>query len=228
MGSPSKFYTKLHYFVDDTSTLDINDLTPEYFGIKYYTFNDDGTMDIHQNDTQLDLKNFTHFPYRFGKIKGNFDCSHNKLESLDGAPSKVGGKFYCHNNRLTDLAGGPSEVGSDYDCSHNELTSLSGAPTIIKRSFLCHSNNLPSFDYCPKRVGKMFFCDDNNISSVTEYPMCIIGERIGTDHEYQKIFDAICETIKENTQYFGAVIHNRERFLDLITRLCPELSHHFK
>ena len=36
---------------------------------------------------------------------GNFVCSHNKLTSLQGAPSVVKGDFSCFYNNLTSLAG---------------------------------------------------------------------------------------------------------------------------
>ena len=35
-------------------------------------------------------------------VDGNFDCSRNKLTSLEGAPETVGGQFYCHDNPLED------------------------------------------------------------------------------------------------------------------------------
>ena len=35
---------------------------------------------------------------RFGHVKGYFDCTNNKLTTLEGAPQKVDGDFYCYNN----------------------------------------------------------------------------------------------------------------------------------
>ena len=55
---------------------------------------------------------------------GHFDCSANKLTSLNGAPSHVGGGFNCSYTRLTSLAGAPSHVDGYFYCSYNELTSL--------------------------------------------------------------------------------------------------------
>ena len=34
------------------------------------------------------------------EVTGRFDCSSNKLTSLEGCPSTVGGGFYCDNNKL--------------------------------------------------------------------------------------------------------------------------------
>lgn len=38
-------------------------------------------------------------PIKFGKVGGDFDCSNNKLTSLEGAPKKVGCEFYCTDNK---------------------------------------------------------------------------------------------------------------------------------
>jgi hypothetical protein len=65
---------------------------------------------------------------RFGIVTGNFDCSVNKLTSLEGAPKKVGGSFNCGNNKLTSLKDAPQEVGGNFDCFHNKLISLKDAP----------------------------------------------------------------------------------------------------
>ena len=56
----------------------------------------------------------------FGVVKGNFDCSRNKLISLEGCPDKVGGNFYCDNNELTSLKGCPTEIGGDIIMNQEE------------------------------------------------------------------------------------------------------------
>ena len=56
---------------------------------------------------------------------GYFDCSHNELTSLEGAPSRINGDFYCSDNFITSLEGAPSEVDGSFFCSRNKnLTSL--------------------------------------------------------------------------------------------------------
>ena len=96
---------------------------------------------------------------RFGTVVGSFDCSHNNLTSLEGAPEKVGKNderlkdFDCSYNNLTTLEGGPRVV-RNYDCSHNNLISLSGAPLILKDwggEFDCSYNNLTSLEVPEKR-----------------------------------------------------------------------------
>ncbi len=55
---------------------------------------------VYLGDMDLDR-----LPVRFGAVSRHFNCSKNRLTSLEGAPSSVGGNFYCHTNRLTSLRG---------------------------------------------------------------------------------------------------------------------------
>jgi len=75
------------------------------------------------------------FKIKFGKVKGDFDCSNNKLTSLEGAPKYVGGNFYCSHNQLTSLEEAPERVEGGFYCSNNKLTSLEGAPEYVGGSF---------------------------------------------------------------------------------------------
>ncbi len=99
------------------------------------------------------------FGVRFGKIKGTFDCSHNRLVSLEGSPQEVSGTFICSDNRLTSLVGGPKQVRGAYGCTRNRLTSLEGAPKEVGGAFSCSDNPLTSLDGAPEKVGGMFSCD---------------------------------------------------------------------
>tara|TARA_B100001059_G_C17313118_1_gene322953 strand:+ start:232 stop:504 length:273 start_codon:yes stop_codon:yes gene_type:complete len=42
-------------------------------------------------------------PFKFGKVTGDFSCSHNRLTSLKGSPNYIGSDFDCdkilHNNK---------------------------------------------------------------------------------------------------------------------------------
>jgi hypothetical protein len=40
----------------------------------------------------------TSIPVQFGYVGGDFHCTHNWLESLEGCPSEVGGNFKCSDN----------------------------------------------------------------------------------------------------------------------------------
>ena len=73
-------------------------------------------------------------------INGGFDCSNNKLTSLNGCPAEIGGHFYCAYNQLTSLIGCPTEIGGHFWCNHNKLTSLNGCPKIIKEVAIFDKN----------------------------------------------------------------------------------------
>jgi hypothetical protein len=54
-------------------------------------------------------------------VGGHFDCSVNKLTSLEGSPKNVLGYFVCSYNKLTSLEGAPSSVGEDFICYNNPV-----------------------------------------------------------------------------------------------------------
>ena len=77
---------------------------------------------------------------KFGKVGGVFDCSHNKLKNLEGAPEKVRRGFRCEFNKLTSLIGAPKSVGEEFTCSYNKLTTLEYAPKKVAEWFDCCEN----------------------------------------------------------------------------------------
>ena len=42
-------------------------------------------------------------PVRFGIVRGDFDCSSNRLLNLEGCPVAVGGNYNCSSNKLFSL-----------------------------------------------------------------------------------------------------------------------------
>jgi hypothetical protein len=76
-------------------------------------------------------------------VYGDFHCARQGLTDLKGIRfGKIEGCFDCSNNRLTSLEGAPQEVGVGFDCSRNLLKSLEGAPKKVGTSFLCYGNQL--------------------------------------------------------------------------------------
>jgi len=129
-----------------------------------------GEVDLH-DDFCCNGKNLKSLAgIKFGKVNGSFDCGHNQLTSLEGAPKKVRGDFYCHNNKLTSLEGAPQKVGRSFSCCYNKLTSLEGAPQKVGRSFLCHNNKLTSLEGAPQEVGMTFQCSHNKLTSLEGAP----------------------------------------------------------
>jgi hypothetical protein len=70
----------------------------------------------------------------------DFDCGHNNLTTLEGAPISVEGDFYCNSNRLNTLEGAPISVGGDFYCHKNNLYTLEGAPRSVGIDFYCWGN----------------------------------------------------------------------------------------
>jgi len=77
-------------------TSDIDAICKEY-GIKNYTINNDGSIDVTGN-ADMSWFNIRNFPVTFGRVTGNFDCSGNRLlNTLKNVPHTVDGDFSCGN-----------------------------------------------------------------------------------------------------------------------------------
>ena len=137
------------------------------FGIKYYTINNDNTIDVN-GDVELYYRNLTKIPFKFGKVTGDFDCSGNQLTSLEGCPKEVGGNFICRENNFKDLIGGPQEVGGDYVCYHNKLESLEGCAGDIGGDLGCSFNYLEMLD-CSSVINGYIYCEYNEFEEEPEF-----------------------------------------------------------
>ena len=141
-----------YYYVFNHRCENIKDLPETYihgvcskYGIKKYTINDDHTIDV--NGKVECYPGLSKIPLKFNIVSGYFDCSKNKLTTLEGSPEYVRGCFYCYNNKLTTLEGSPKEVGKNFDCHNNQLTTLEGGPTYVGGDFHCQNNPLVSLEY---------------------------------------------------------------------------------
>ena len=106
------------------------------FNIKKYTINDDGTVDVDGDVNLIWSRRYvsyykdklTKLPLKFGKVSGDFLCTHHELKTLEGSPKWVGGDFACSFNKLTTLEGGPEVVLGKYYCNDNHLVNFKGFP----------------------------------------------------------------------------------------------------
>ena len=121
------------------------------YGIKNYTINSDGSIDVDGNvylhsPTLRYLSGargrLVKLPLKFNVVYGDFLCFNNQLKTLEGGPKEVGGSFNCSDNELTSLVGAPIRVGDNFYCDHNELTTLEGVPKEIVGYFDCSDNQL--------------------------------------------------------------------------------------
>ena len=106
-------------------------------------------------------------------IQGIFDCSINRLTSLQGAPQTVRGHFWCSFNQLTSLQGASQSIGGDFLCSNNQLTSLDGAPKSVNGCFYCADNQLTSLQGAPQYIGRFFNCANNQLTSLQGAPQSV-------------------------------------------------------
>jgi hypothetical protein len=153
-------------------------MTPLEFCEKYlkyedYTINSDNTIDVDGN-VYLLLGNMKKLPVKFGKVFGSFDCSYNKLTTLEGCPNYVGGYFYCHRNKLTTLEGCPKYIGDYFSCDNNKLSTLEYGPIYVGGYFNCSGNKLTNLEHCPNYVGGDFFCLNNKLTTLKGIEKCEI------------------------------------------------------
>ena len=129
------------------------------------TINNDNSID-YNGDVDISDKNLDKIPLQFNIVNGNFNCSNNKLTSLEGAPKQCN-DFNCFNNDLTNLKGAPQEC-NNFDCSTNNLKSLEGAPIKCKE-FNCTLNKLTSLKGAPQQC-EYFYCSWNDLTSLKDAP----------------------------------------------------------
>jgi hypothetical protein len=137
-----------------------------------YTINQDLTIDVN-GSVNLERKSLESFPYAFGVIEGDFNCSYNELKSLKNSPQIIKGEFNCQSNRLQSLIGGPVSA-KDYFCSYNNLTNLEGITSIVNGNVGCAHNRLKSLEGL-KKVGKDLYCENNSFDLAALYPVNILG-----------------------------------------------------
>jgi hypothetical protein len=137
-----------------------------------YAINDNECVDVDGSVVINTSIKITKIPIKFGAITEDFDCSENKLTSLEGGPIKVGGYFNCSHNQLTSLEGSPREIGKSFYCHNNYLTSLIGAPNKVGDTFECRNNKLTSLKGLPEEI-EDFYCDDY-LKDTYEYKWWVI------------------------------------------------------
>lgn len=162
-------------FVESNQTEEsVSDICERY-RIKNWSLNSEGLVDV-DGSVVLSFNDLIKLPLNFGKVRGYFHCSYNKLTTLEGCPKEVGGDFSCSYNELITLEGAPKEVGGDFSCCYNVLTSLKGAPEKVGGGFDCFGNQLTSLEGGPEKVGGLFSCFDNQLTSLIGGPHIVIGE----------------------------------------------------
>jgi hypothetical protein len=122
------------------------------FHIENYTIRPDGVVDVDGDGVRLGQFTGDILPIQFGKVSGDFDCSHTNLTSLRGSPQFVGGNFNCASTNITSLIGSPQSVGGWFYCVRTNVISLEGAPQSIGGTFNCCDTNIASFHNAHKQI----------------------------------------------------------------------------
>jgi hypothetical protein len=160
----------------------------QLIGVKYFTINDDNSVNINQ-DLDLSAKNLKELPFKIKEVAGNFFVNNNKLNNFKNFPELILGDFIlsdnCYTtlkgleninfqasldvsyNKLTELAHLPNEIAGFFACAHNKLTTLKGSPSIINGAFFsCANNQLTSLESGPKWVEYDYYCQNNQLVSL--------------------------------------------------------------
>lgn len=93
------------------------------YNIENYIINDDGSIDVNGHVSLIGI-GLTKLPFKFGKVKGDFDCAHNFLTNLIGAPQIIEGDFTCQFNELINLEGVPKFIIGGFYLFKNEWERL--------------------------------------------------------------------------------------------------------
>ncbi|MFA9373991.1 MAG: hypothetical protein ACERKK_07520 [Poseidonibacter sp.] len=140
--------------------------------INNFTISSDLYVTVHSNVNLNGKIHTPKLPVKFKSVNGYFDISNNGLESLEGCPETVMKDFNCSHNKLTSLLGAPSRVG-DFDCSHNQLKNLSYCPKEVLGFFNCSFNQITSIKGSPRTIRGFYNASDNHIESLKGGPKYI-------------------------------------------------------
>ena len=159
-----------------------------------------------QGSVCLENMNLEYIPCNFEYVEYEFDCSNNKLKSLEGAPKECY-NFHCSNNKLTNLEDGPLFVVNEYDCSFNNLTSLKGLPIYCK-IFNCSNNQLTNLKEIQYRRYQELWCGWNQITSL-EDAEATIYEEFNCDNNQ-------ITSLKSKLTLFGSISCRLNRLTNLV------------
>lgn len=111
------------------------------------TFDYDGSL-YFNGEIKKDLDKLTRIEVKFNYVSGVFDCSNNKLVTLENTPRRVGVRLSCYSNNLITLkhAPNPEDIGGHPNIDYGS--------NIISKHFQCYDNLLTMEDSRYKISGK--------------------------------------------------------------------------
>lgn len=132
-----------------------------------------GTIDYYGNVYMCSMA-LSHIPFKFNIVRGNFNCAHNSLTTLEGAPWRVDGFFRCSCNELCTLDGCPLYTGG-FDCNNNKLVSLKHGPIKVNGSYIISHNIITSLEGMPYEVHGHLDCTYNRLTTLKGSPLRVNG-----------------------------------------------------
>jgi len=165
----------------ETEPIDMNDTGAvlKSLGATSFTKNKDGRYDVTGNITVYQMEKM---PVKFGAVIGDFDCSHNNINSLEDAPTSVTGDFKCSGLMIKNLIGAPENIGGDFIFSFNsEIVSLEGMPKHIGGSIdMVACSKITKLEHIPEKVNGNFECGGvserhSSLSSLEGSPKHVTG-----------------------------------------------------
>jgi len=67
------------------------------------------------------------------------------LTSLEGCPKIIKGNFDCSLNKIESLEYAPKEIHGYFDFSYNKVSNFDGIPEVISGTLYCNDNNIPKY-----------------------------------------------------------------------------------
>lgn len=131
-----------------------------------FAIHNDGTVDFKTvvsiyKDDLIDGK----FPFKFGKVVGNFYATDLDLRTLENSPREVGGNFVIYSN--------------------HHLHTLVGGPEIVHGNFAANTAGLQNLDGSPKEVGGNFEVTYTNLKDISGISP-VIGGNVRLEHTTTK------------------------------------------
>lgn len=131
------------------------------------------------------------------KYSLQFDCSYNKLRTLEYSPEIIG--------RETT-----NKIGYYFSCRNNELISLVGGPKIVYGDYIFESNNIKELtDFPFGFTGKVYYLD-NPVAEILKL-FGRNGTRLGKEIEYLNEFRVIKgnKIFKERLKFILEILNKR-------------------
>ena len=169
------------------------------YGIKDYVIDGDavdvyGDVNFFQSSKKL-----TKFPFKFGKVTGDFLCMDNKLTSLKNGPTHAR-SFYCSNNNLTSLEGCPKYISGVFSIGSNRIESFESFPDYISGGI--YFGTVEDFDKTPIYQVWKLFKDKDKIELFNDYDIIRPGKVIILDrlNDFLKEIDKLPQRVFNNNK----------------------------